>query len=271
MLRLDRPHIDDCHLPTTMDEDENLLYNDKDILLARRSSRQQVWCGFSSLWWFTNALLLGVVLYLLLDKTYGVHHRPAYELAGDVNNVWPEFPQQTVEFQPDHRFVGNLTSPTFVDDIKQHWLELVPKGLGFIEVTDYADRPNMPQPLLEYKKPTYTTSVTHQLHCLFMIMHGFNDLALNKGSFAMNMAGKDDDDEGLTREGEDPVEHLSHCFDYLRQAIMCHGDTALEGVQTTFGPNVGGSDGWNVQHVCKPWDSIHDWLEEHRIDDREWI
>ena len=103
-----------------------------------------------------------------------------------------------------------------------------------------------------------------------MIMHGFNDLVINHGSFAMEMAGEDSDD-GLTREGEDPAEHLSHCFDYLRQAVMCHGDTALEGLQTTFGPNVGGSDGWNVKHVCKPWNKIHGWLENKRIDDREWI
>jgi hypothetical protein len=99
-------------------------------------------------------------------------------------------------------------------------------------------------------------------------MHGFNDLALNNGKFVMDMGEEDD---GLTREGEDPAAHLSHCFDYLRQAIMCHGDTALEGLQTTFGPDVGGSDGWNVKHVCKPWNRIYNWLETHRIDDREWI
>lgn len=128
----------------------------------------------------------------------------------------------------------------------------------------------MPNPYFKYNKPVYTTSVTHQLHCLYMIMHGFNDLALNGGSFAMDMAGGEHD-EGLTREGEDPAAHLSHCFDYLRQAIMCHGDTALEGLQTTFGPDVGGSDGWNVKHVCKAWDEVYDWLETHRVDDREWI
>ena len=44
-----------------------------------------------------------------------------------------------------------------------------------------------------------------------MIMHGFNDLAL-KGSLKMDM----DTDEGLTREGEDPADHLAHCFDYRK-------------------------------------------------------
>ena len=35
-------------------------------------------------------------------------------------------PQRIVEFQPDNRFTGNLTSPTFINDVKQAWLELVP-------------------------------------------------------------------------------------------------------------------------------------------------
>lgn len=263
MSRADRTSIDAY-------SDEKLLSDEEEISLAPESFRRRAWCGFAALWWFTNVLLLGVILLLLLDKMHSCRHPPTHEIAGDINNVWPKLQQQIIEFQPDERFVGNLTSPTFIDDIKQHWMEIVPKGLGFVDVPDYADRPDMPRPLFEYKKPVYTTSVTHQLHCLYMIMHGFNDLALNQGSFAMDMAGQDDD-EGLTREGEDPVTHLNHCFDYLRQAIMCHGDTALEGRQTTFGPDVGGSDGWNVRHVCKPWDKIHDWLEEHRIDDREWI
>ena len=269
MARADRTYVD-YDLPIRSEEDEKLLYNDDDISLVPRSSRQRAWCGISALWWLVNAFLLGVILVLLLDRTYSSRPHPAYQIAGDINNVWPELPQQVIEFQPDDRFTGNFTSPTFIDDIKQHWLKLVPKGLGFIEVADYANRPDIPLPLIEYKKPVYTTSVTHQLHCLFMIMHGFNDMALNHGSLAMDMSGGDDD-EGLTREGEDPMEHLSHCFDYLRQAIMCHGDTALEGLQTTFGPDVGGSDGWNVKHVCRPWDQIHDWLEERRIDDRVWI
>ncbi|KAK4493736.1 hypothetical protein PRZ48_014921 [Zasmidium cellare] len=269
MSRPDRTYMDDYPSAQT-GEDEKLLYGNEDVSRGPKSSQRRISCGISALSWVANVFLLGVILYLVLDKRLDSHHRPTYELAGDINNVWPELPRQIIEFQPDDRFVGNLTSPTFIDDIKQHWIELVPKGLGFVEVADYAERPDMPRPLFEYKTPVYTTSVTHQLHCLFMIMHGFNDLALNQGSFAMDMAGEDGD-EGLTREGEDPVEHLSHCFDYLRQAIMCHGDTALEGRQTTFGSDVGGSDGWNVQHVCKPWDRIHDWLEEHRIDDREWI
>jgi hypothetical protein len=212
---------------------------------------------------------------------------------------------QLKTFRPDNRYVGNLTSPTFKQDTHPLWIDLVPKGLGFIEVPfphSPSTYPHLPRPYMKYNKPVYTTSGTHQLHCLYMIMTGMNELALNGGKFKpMDMSSPSDhseghaprsttnsdnassgkgvdeaytgsaNDGGLTREGEDPAEHLSHCFDYLRQAIMCHGDTALEGLQTTFGPDVGGSDGWNVVHVCKKWDEVYDWLEGRRIDDRVWI
>ena len=88
-------------------------------------------------------------------------------------------------------------------------------------------------------------------------MHAVNDLSVNKGS--LNQA----------EDGERP-EYLSYCFDYLRQAIMCHGDTALEGLHTTFGPQIDGTDGWNTRHVCKPWQRLYDWLDGKRIDDSVW-
>ena len=65
--------------------------------------------------------------------------------------------------------------------------------------------------------------------------------------------------------------HVAHCFDYLRQSITCCGDTALEGAETTFPEGEGGSDGWNVQHVCKNYTQISDWLENNRAVDRLWI
>lgn len=41
---------------------------------------------------------------------------------------------------------------------------------------------------------------------------------------------------------------MIHCFSYLRQAIMCSADMALEGHETTFPDHNGGSDGWDSKH-----------------------
>lgn len=43
--------------------------------------------------------------------------------------------------------------------------------------------------------------------------------------------------------------HYLHCIDYLRQAIMCAGDVALEPHAPTDGPDNGPLDGgWNGIH-----------------------
>lgn len=65
--------------------------------------------------------------------------------------------------------------------------------------------------------------------------------------------------------------HLQHCFEYLRLNIMCSGDIALEGAETTFPKGFGGSDGWDAQHVCKNYDEVYSFLDENRANDRLWI
>ncbi|KAI1264680.1 hypothetical protein F5Y18DRAFT_389779, partial [Xylariaceae sp. FL1019] len=43
--------------------------------------------------------------------------------------------------------------------------------------------------------------------------------------------------------------HAEHCFSYLRQGILCAGDTTLEGPDR-LGPILG----YGFQHVCRRWD-----------------
>ena len=42
--------------------------------------------------------------------------------------------------------------------------------------------------------------------------------------------------------------HMIHCIDYMREAILCGADMALEGHETTFPDDNGGSDGWDSKH-----------------------
>jgi len=68
---------------------------------------------------------------------------------------------------------------------------------------------------------------------------------------------------------ESKIYHVDHCFDYLRQSIMCYGDTALEGIANTFPEGVVGVDGWNVKHVCKNYDTLISYAELNRATE-EW-
>jgi hypothetical protein len=66
--------------------------------------------------------------------------------------------------------------------------------------------------------------------------------------------------------------HARHCFEYLQQSILCFGDAALEGQQTTFpDTNDQGSDGWDAKHIRRDYNQIYRYLERKRVDDGVWI
>ncbi len=57
---------------------------------------------------------------------------------------------------------------------------------------------------------------------------------------------------------QEVAHHSAHCFDYLRQSIMCNADTSLEG-KTEAGP------GWGSKHQCKDYDAVLTWANEHTV------
>jgi hypothetical protein len=59
-------------------------------------------------------------------------------------------------------------------------------------------------------------------------------------------------------DGQRPkdVDHDAHCFDYIRQGLMCSGDLTVEGF-TEYG------DGWGSTHKCMDIENIKAWTEEH--------
>ena len=75
----------------------------------------------------------------------------------------------------------------------------------------------------------------------------------------------------ITSMPEDHHWHMIHCFDYMRQAILCSADMSLEGLETTFPDHNGGSDGWDSKHVCKDPNEVRKRLESVRAYDDQQI
>lgn len=86
--------------------------------------------------------------------------------------------------------------------------------------------------------PGYMMTVFHQLHCLSYIAEHYQ-----QGYAGMN----------LTAE---VAHHTSHCFNYLRQGIICSADTTLEG-KTDAGPGEGS------EHECVDYDALLKWANDH--------
>jgi hypothetical protein len=58
--------------------------------------------------------------------------------------------------------------------------------------------------------------------------------------------------------------HINHCYDYLRQAIMCSGDMTLEWAIEESDGSRRQVDGWSIPHrQCKDWTMIWDYMVEH--------
>lgn len=56
--------------------------------------------------------------------------------------------------------------------------------------------------------------------------------------------------------------HTPHCFNYLRQVILCNLDSTLEGSGDHNGP----PDGSGQTHTCRNRQESIDWLEMRKVD-----
>ncbi|KAK3311961.1 hypothetical protein B0H66DRAFT_614226 [Apodospora peruviana] len=173
-------------------------------------------------------------------------------------------PHKTTIFKPEPGYNDDPFGP---DMLQSPWHLLAPPGKGHIRVDDpSAWNISGGYPLNDTGAEEYTLSVFHQLHCLATIK--------SKMSRLQDWYEGENDKEYLRFSlGEEYVreEHVYHCFDYIRQAIMCAGDTALEKARTVDGKVVRGVDGWGAGHYCRDWDVIFRWAEEHRSGDLEGI
>ena len=81
-------------------------------------------------------------------------------------------------------------------------------------------------------------TVYHQLHCLSYIAVHYQ-----KGFAGVKLTGE-------------VAHHTAHCFNYLRQGIMCSADTTLEG-KTDAGPGEGS------EHECTDYNALLEWANGH--------
>ncbi|KAK6860976.1 hypothetical protein PG995_004612 [Apiospora arundinis] len=64
-------------------------------------------------------------------------------------------------------------------------------------------------------------------------------------------------------QGELDIEswHIQHCFNHLRQSLMCNVDLKLNAME---GDDLQGLD--NEAHVCRDFDAIVGWVDANRWD-----
>ncbi|KAI0399910.1 hypothetical protein F4802DRAFT_530725 [Xylaria palmicola] len=244
---------DDDDSDTEVDD----LLDDKDYMEAPSSSKKALWISaFQANRWIVEIFLVLVIVALLLERGRTIRRNHAeHEGNDDITGFVPRFSKQIREFSPDPSFVPENTSEFFSEETRQRWLDIVPRGLGYLEIKHPDKYGNLPTNLTMFEDQfVVTTSMTHQLHCLYAIAEAYSALISD-----------------TNRVPQETPWHLTHCFDYIRQGIMCCGDVALEGQQTTFPEGFDGSDGWDAKHVCKDYDQLLAFLDDNRANDEVWI
>ncbi|WQF90531.1 Putative mycotoxin biosynthesis protein UstYa [Colletotrichum destructivum] len=175
-----------------------------------------------------NGVYLSMLLWLGLFLIFSLN-----KLVTDKNATHSEF--KTV----------NFTEVDVYQDISSAadaaWLNLTPPGTGYLWEYDITRR---------RPKPT-GIAMFHQLHCLQMIRFEVQILLHKQTEVHRNVH---DDIESA---------HWLHCFDYLRQTLLCHADSGLEETKMFQGEEY--IDGM-VPHQCRDPQPLYEKTLRSRLD-----
>ncbi|GAD93056.1 hypothetical protein AOR_1_1484164 [Paecilomyces variotii No. 5] len=115
------------------------------------------------------------------------------------------------------------------------WNDIIPNGLGYIKHPELA--------------PEFSViGVFHQLHCLYLVRRAYYSTASGNEDFDFNI---------------DRAPHVGHCFDYLRQSLMCAADANLEPATQKINNN----PDWGFDRQCRSYEEVKNWAEQWRVFD----
>ncbi|KAL6851800.1 hypothetical protein J3F83DRAFT_757708 [Trichoderma novae-zelandiae] len=197
-----------------------------------------------------------IVLAIIIGQLSSRNH--IQPLLSELNHLVPTFPTRQLLFRTDPAATVDYQDEDSRNRTRDNWLSYMPRGNGFIDVNN-TDKYILPEPILFKGKHTYSIAVFHQLHCLYAIMDMYNNLT--------SPAQPAPTQQASFNISADSHGHINHCFRYLRQSLVCCGDTALEGQIPNS--HINGTDGTGAVHVCKDFEAIRSWADENRLDDRK--
>lgn len=99
----------------------------------------------------------------------------------------------------------------------------------------------------EYKQP-YMTSVMHQLRCLDILREELVRERIN--------------------ESDEPSYLSRHCLNYIKQMILCRGDTNLEPFQY---PNQNDPIDMEGIYECRDWGAVYREVERNQAEHAQWL
>ncbi|KAI3318834.1 hypothetical protein HD806DRAFT_511125 [Xylariaceae sp. AK1471] len=199
--------------------------NDVDVQISRREFSFQ----------FRNVLyLVGILLswlfMLALGYLYGIRNAHRFVLT---------------EFEPVgdlHYYMHFNGSFAQSSDAKSDalWDSLFPEKLGFVKHPELAP-------------DVAGIAVFHELHCLNILRTAY--FTSLEGNLEEVAAAGQDANHRTSRH------HIRHCFEYLRQSLICLADSNLENMNYT----TQGVSGWQTERTCRNFEGLKSWADHWGI------
>ncbi|KAK7044214.1 hypothetical protein VNI00_007936 [Paramarasmius palmivorus] len=138
------------------------------------------------------------------------------------------------------------------DELDAHWESLYNFGISRVPKSQAALLPNKTVTIPgDEDHYIVELDVFHNLHCLNMIRKTLHSDYYTH--MAMNL--------------NDNAEHMDHCVDWLRQSLMCAGDTSVIVWKWEESEQKNKFQG-DVAHTCRDFDKLRQWGLEHTLLDR---
>ncbi|KAJ4291108.1 hypothetical protein N0V90_010306 [Kalmusia sp. IMI 367209] len=169
-----------------------------------------------------------------------------WNIGGLVNDGYPHPSGNTYQawYQND-TFTGSPSAHT-----EKAWEELIPLGRGFV----------IHPRLAPVQK---AIAAYHQIHCLHGIRIAYYTRINELHKLQNPLLGN----RFLEELGADAhAHHVDHCFEYLRQALICAADSNLEDVDET-----GEAKGWGEKRVCRNYEELTKWSTKWRAGEDDGI
>ncbi|KAF2117367.1 hypothetical protein BDV96DRAFT_644791 [Lophiotrema nucula] len=190
--------------------------------------------------WLALLGLLTIVL-IVWSTVYFLHH-PKDQWAKEIS-AWQR--QKTSQTFAANELYTRAKSP----ETDAAWNALAPRGKGFVSLSPQQNPFDFDMEGNDRSLAVQTASIAvfHQLHCLNL---------LRKWHFRLLEQVLDHPTAPFNSTPE--LWHTTHCFDYLRQSLMCSADATPE---WQLGAKLG-TMGWGYRHECRDYEWLKDWAEK---------
>ncbi|KAF5364775.1 hypothetical protein D9758_009353 [Tetrapyrgos nigripes] len=215
------------------EETDSFLHGDEPTVKAEKPRfKRPLWLLLAIGYFAVMVVHVSIFCYQIRQSVLPKVFKPHYTY---IDGDWPQelvIPGSYGSMNPIQ--TGFNDTPQFVDifspDAHAHWESILPPGgRGYIKLGGH--------------KELFGITMYHQLHCLVRLR--------------AVIAGEKED-----------MGHVKHCFNYLRQGIVCNADITLEPGKTvhTKGPDGNMESmvkgGYDVQHQCRNAAPVWNYLNE---------